>query len=459
MNLPAEHHDPRLDYLFVRYWENALTADEGGALDRLLAADAAARDWFRFLTLQAVTAADVGAVLKGTEARTGPDTLPAINPVDATALAGAVPVGRPGGWSRRRVLRTVGAGLAAGVAAGVAGWRAWGGPAESPVRLSSVRGNVRLVSARGVSAALAGGLVPSGVTVHTDDTNSSALLSFPDGSSVSLTGDSALTVADGGRRIVLCRGNADADVRPQEEHAVPLVLATAVATLTTAGGALVSLGHMLRATEVGVQSGSVTVSHPSGEPMGVVGPGEMLTVREDGDRQKQAIPVVPVDFAWDLSQPLPDGWRVGQRDLLPDGPVVRPERWFDPHHKTEMYQIRSNTQWARGFCRLLPESEVRVRYRVDTPGRGQVIFCVRTPKMPQSETGVIEWTGELARGRAGGWQDLVVKAADMRDNSHAPKFGPPWVAFLVIVNTYEMDLGLQIADLRVTRPGRPAPGT
>jgi hypothetical protein len=122
-----------------------------------------------------------------------------------------------------------------------------------------------------------------------------------------------------------------------------------------------------------------------------------------------------------------------------------------------MYQIRSNPQWARGYCRLVPESEVRVRYRVARPGAGQVVFCVRAPKLPNAETGVVEWTGVF--GPAGGWQELVVQAADMIDNRHAPKFDPPWLGFLVIVNGYESDIGLEVAGLRVTRPGRPVAGT
>ena len=38
-------------------------------------------------------------------------------------------------------------------------------------------------------------------------------------------------------------------------------------------------------------------------------------------------------------------------------------------------------------------------------------------------------------------------------NKHAPKFGPPWVGFLVIFNTFEIDLGLEVAEFRVTRLG------
>ena len=41
-------------------------------------------------------------------------------------------------------------------------------------------------------------------------------------------------------------------------------------------------------------------------------------------------------------------------------------------------------------------------------------------------------------------------------NEHAPNFGPPWVGFLVIFNTYTADLGLRVAEFRVDPPGKPA---
>jgi hypothetical protein len=50
------------------------------------------------------------------------------------------------------------------------------------------------------------------------------------------------------------------------------------------------------------------------------------------------------------------------------------------------------------------------------------------------------------------WQWLEVKASDMLDNRHAPRFGAPWVAFLVIFNTFETDLDLKVSDFRVDPP-------
>jgi hypothetical protein len=304
--LPTPPRDPRLDELFARYWENALGDAEAAELDRRLAADPAARDWFRFLSLQAAVAAEGSAV----------------------ARVGAAPAG---GWSRRRVLRYVGAGLAAGVAAAVVGRRLTTENPADPVRLADRRGNVLVRTADGLTLDRAAA-VPAGGTVTTRGAGSSAVLAYPDGTAVALTGDSALTVAATGRRMDVRRGHATADVRPPLGGGRPLVLGTAVATLTGLSGAVTTLGHAVRASEVYVHQGRVTVSDPDGERLDVVGAGEQLTVRDDGCR-KQRLPETPDEYAWDLTRPLPDGWAVGTRVDGAGGAAVMVRGWL-PHGNT-----------------------------------------------------------------------------------------------------------------------------
>src|SRR5690606_10577793 len=63
--------------------------------------------------------------------------------------------------------------------------------------------------------------------------------------------------------------------------------------------------------------------------------------------------------------------------------------------------------------------------------------------------------GAFARARTGVWQVLSVKAKEMLDNIHTPALASPWAAFLFIVNTFEVALGLEISEFRVTGPDRP----
>ncbi len=78
--------------------------------------------------------------------------------------------------------------------------------------------------------------------------------------------------------------------------------------------------------------------------------------------------------------------------------------------------------------------------------------------MKDAATGVLEWNGRFTAGGPGGWQTLSIRASDMLDCREAPKFGPPWVAFLMIFNTYSSNLGLEVAEFRVSRPGGLAVG-
>ena len=54
--------DPRLDELFVRYWDDALTDAEAEHLERLLVADPVVRERFTHFAQQAVIAAHTTAV-------------------------------------------------------------------------------------------------------------------------------------------------------------------------------------------------------------------------------------------------------------------------------------------------------------------------------------------------------------------------------------------------------------
>jgi hypothetical protein len=73
---------------------------------------------------------------------------------------------------------------------------------------------------------------------------------------------------------------------------------------------------------------------------------------------------------------------------------------------------------------------------------------------------MLEWSGTYGDKGINEWQWLEIKAEDMlkAPNKHAPKFGAPWIGFLFIFNTYTKDLGLKIAEFRVTRAGAANPG-
>lgn len=433
----------RLEYLFPRYWDSALTEAEQAELEHLLASDVEARHSFLLLSMQTVAPAELSAL-----ATRLPGTSSTIVPAPSRS------------WTRRKLLQYGAGGLAvglAGLALGAfrAGW--WRSSSQAQVTLTSVRGIVWLNDQedRPIQVGMS---LPGGAELRTVGHHSSAMLSYADGTTVSITGDTSLTIETQRKQLTLREGTATANVLPVSKKEEQLILATPAARLTSTQGAAVTLGSDDRATEVGVQIGRVSVSDRAGVLLGDVREGEILTVRAGGNSKKQPLPPTPTSFQMDFREPLPEGWAVGYRQETPEGPVVCPEFWYDPYHSAVLSQIRSNNQWTRGFVRLYPDSRIRVRYWIDRPGRGQLCICVRTPHPNVPASGVVEVNDAFVHSRPQAWQWLECQPRDMLDHREAPTFGPPWIGFLIIFNTYEVDLGLRVADLRVSRNGDSAQG-
>lgn len=441
--------DLRLYELFVRYWDNTLSHEEAAEFEERLTADEQARDRFHQFMLQTVAAADLPAMTPAPESPRdrAPDPLP--NEMETTN-----PVRHPQ-MTRRRMMHYVSGGLAAGLGGAALGWWLWPEEPDRRARLFAARGTVTVRTPEGDSIPNDGHL-PTSAVVATHGFGSSVVIAYPDGSTVSLVGDSVVAASDGGMQLQLRQGAASANVRVRAEGTPVLSLVTAQVLLPAISGALITLGQAARKTDLEVHQGWVSASAPSGEQLAVVRAGEMLTVQADGDLRKQKTPATPEEFGWDLTRPLPDGWAVGVReDPLAGPPVVRPEHWPDPYYGgTRMYQIRSDHQWMRGFFRLEPDSRILVKYRAKSSGRGQVCFCVRTDQSRCSDTGMLEYNGGF-QATGGEWRCLDIRAEKMLElpNVEGPKFGSPWIGFLVIFNTYEANLGMEVAEFRVTRPG------
>jgi ferric-dicitrate binding protein FerR (iron transport regulator) len=448
--------------LFVRYWDNALSPAEADELAELLKTDPAARDLFQFLSTQVVAAAELPAV-----------TLPAFDEVPVKLEVAETPEeARERGpqprkdshrWSRRGVLGLVGGVLAAGIGAfALARWF-WndqdGG--DTPVVQPGLHSQVHIVGVKGTAAVrtadgrpLSTGMVPTGSTVSTRGLGSTATILYPDGSTVSLLNDSAITIHESGQMLLLRQGTASAELLPRTNDR-RLTLTTSLLSLTRVNDTAITVGQGARSTEIEVHHGSVSVSAPTGEPMTVVRQGELLTVGANGARTQQPIPATPDEFVWNLTQPLPEGWAVGRREIVDGTPVVRCEAWPDPYYGGKvMHQIRSDHQWTRGMVRFVEGSKIHVRYRAKRSSpRGQVCFCVRTPKARCPDTGMLEYNGGFEASRPGEWRWLHILVGSMLANNHKPGFGAPWIGFLMIFNTFETDVGLEVAEFRVTPPG------
>ncbi len=439
-----------IDELFVRYWDGTLPPDDQDRLAALLASDPVARTQFQLLCQQALAAVELPAWEAASDALMALGTSPV---VPATHRPSS-PLSPSKRWSRRRVLGLVGGGLAAGLG-GLALYRWWGADGTDQLRLQQARGTVQLRDQRGQTLSVEKPLPPN-ATVATLGLESTATLAYSDGSRLTLNSDSAITLRGSTRHLHLTQGSASAVVLPQPAGVEPLVLATPQVVLPGLSGVALSMGEVARATEVGVHQGVIAARRPGGEVLADFRQGELHVVHADGRHTKEPLPTTPTEYRRDFTQPLPEDWAVGLRELWDTEFVVRPEWWPDPYHNFRvMHQIRSDKQWNRGFFTLYPTSEIHVRYWIDRPGAGQLCVCVRTSRTVSSPTGVLEVNEAFVDARSREWQWLKVRAADMLANKEAPRFRDPWVAFLLVFNTYEEDLGLKVAEIRVVGPRPP----
>ncbi len=424
--------DAALDRLLARYWDGTLSPAEWDALNARLESDPDARRWFRELCVHAVVANEAGV------------------PAEAAPTS---PAPTPRARVSRRVALGFGLGTAAGLGAGLIANSLWNQVAPPAVplvgaKVTWVRGQV--FRTRSDVPVVAGDIIPTGGGVSTVGPVSSAVLELTDGSTLCLSADTTVTVGDNGERVLVDQGGATADLRPASDDRPAVAVGTHMVGLSTTAGADIDLSGGTQ-TEVNVQRGRVAC-----DTNGVrtdLRNGELLTVGADAKPTVRPTPILPDNFTLDIRERLPEGWRVGTRDESAAGPLLVPQLWYDPYHSAQMYQIRSHQNWVRGLVRLFPDSVVTTRYRADRTGDGQVVLVVRRPRSTFKDSGCLVWESQFLATAPGEWRTLTVKAGEMLENKEGPRFAPPWVAFLLIFNTHTEDLGLRVADFRVTRPG------
>jgi hypothetical protein len=423
--------DPRrLDDLLVRYWADDLTGRDLDELNDRLSADPAA-------------VRQLGAFC-----------------VETMVGAAARPAPRP-----RRVYAWLPVALAAGIVAALVVGRpadpvapvAPVAPAGEVARVVRSAGTVWVSAAAGRRPAAAGTAVGGGETIAAEGVASSALVEYADGTSVGVDADTVATFGGAsGRQVLIRRGVVTADI-PAGDAGASFALVTPEARAAARARAVVSLSRQDDRTEIGVTRGRVRVTAPTGDRALDVDEGEVASCSPAGDFEKRDMAAVPPAYAWNLSRPLPFGWEAGRLEPAPPPAAVRAVTWFSPWTSRSEFQVRSDNAFIEGHFALTPDSRVRAKYKVDRPGAGVLVIVARPDPAQKSACVVLNvpWSPETAR--PGVWETVDVRAGDLIPE-RPPGFDPPWVGYLVLFNTFDVDLGLRVAEFSVAPPGAPARG-
>lgn len=436
--------DPRLEELFLRYWDDKLHADELAELEARLTANPQEQDSFNQLCLQAAMVVDHLAT----------------NHVDMIPRMEH----RPRRSWRRTALMTLMTSAALVVAA-LAGLYLSRPAAVTPsddrtATLISATGSLRIEGLASGMTRTPGALIKPGGMVATEGIHSSGLLLYPDGTTVTLTGDTEVVLSDApGKRLYVQRGNLTASVRPQQPDA-PMTIVTPEAQVEVVGTVLSVKRSPLR-TEVGVKEGQARISGPQGAPPLEVSGGERSVVEADGTVLKDRLYRTPDSYRWHTDRPLPPEWEVGcildDPTAGPSGRVIAPVLFDDPFIHRRCWQIRSENGWISGLFLVHADSRFRLRYRVDRPGEGQLLMVVRPDwaNTKHRHTHVLVAPIAFEPAPDGGWHTVTLSTNDWYPEKKLPNYPLPWVAFLLVFNTYENDLGLRVAEFAVNRAEAP----
>lgn len=434
-----------LDRLISAYWDGTISAADQCILEAQLATESSARKWLIEWSRNATQAAE------------------------STEITGAVPPtatpGKPrSGFQidRRKLLVGFGAGTAFGLAAGAVFAKWWtNNPAavavaSVPVHLLWSQGTVVLRDAQGAPLATNDPL-PIGGTIETVGAQSSAMLGFGRGSTVCLSAETRLVRSERGEVLTLEHGGIAADLYPSNNVEESLTVASSQLNIVVSGRAEVSLSQSSGSTDLAVQQGlAMVVTGDQPQPMSI-STGEFVSVSSTQETTIQPVPLIPDRFSMDFAQPLPLGWAVGESVTRHGRGCVTTQHWFDPYHKAKLHEIRSQHAYTRGMVRIFPDSVIEVDYHAVCAGKLEIVLCVRSIPSTRRTSGNLEWHGSVLECSNRTWKTLRLRGDEFLNYKQPPNVGPPWVAFLLIFNTAEVDLGFHVAQVRVSRPG-PAKG-
>jgi ferric-dicitrate binding protein FerR (iron transport regulator) len=422
------------------YCNGSLTDDEFAELEQCLLRNAAARERYR-------RSMSLESALRDFADRTADDWI-------ATPLAVSRKAWR---W------RAIAAGIALLL---VAAWVLYWPDGERPAAdarsrnivgvLRQLSGSVAVASSEGaVRTAQNGFELNSGDTIRTQDSLSAATVAYPDGTKVSLMGESSITLSgDVPKGITVHGGALFASVMPQPAEK-PMRIATHTASLEVLGTQF-TLATSTEETDVSVTEGRIRLTRSSdGNSMEVPAGRRIISnARSALVLEEAASP--PDEWTEDFEGGLPDPWDAGKLVAtgLPVESVAAVRAVRVPSGDGDVFEIATAHQWAHGLFAFHEDSHLHVTFKMRNPGWLNILILTRT-----ADGGPPRFAGNYLFGEAGWWPER----ADQWSTVSIPLISfrplPPArdrfenaVPFQILFSSPQ-DRGLVIDRISITRGG------
>jgi hypothetical protein len=303
-----------------------------------------------------------------------------------------------------------------------------------------------------------------GGTLSLEGVASSAELLLADGSVLTLTGDSELTVLERtGKRFLLRRGALSADVRPHPAHC-PMVIRTPVAEIEVLGTRF-QVAAQPAETALAVETGRVRMMRLADETSVNVFEKQTASVSLDAAKPMGVgvLPHAPKRWRQTFEQAPPGIWRgewvradVGGPDRLRNVPDVSYRR---PNGTPVAAYIINARDDLGTIASVSPESILRVRYRIQAPHGLLVLVGLH------SSTGWFAGNYKaFFKPTAGsqdeeGWRVLETPLSALeRTAGPSPSVPDSGRVFLVYLACYSPEAQLEAAEIAIDPPQtRPVP--
>ncbi|MGE3805802.1 MAG: FecR domain-containing protein [Gemmataceae bacterium] len=443
------------EHCLLRYWDNELSEDELAALNRALEEQPGLRAELAELSLQALGLAEHFSAQRFPQQSVAAPPKPS-HPGERVATIPASPV-------FRQVRRWGAVAAAMFVAVVVSAW--FLGTSTSPsepvvARVKWTEGTLRVAAADGSETDLPeGGAITWGQTLQTQG-DSQAQLELADGTQLQMFPWSSITfsVEGVGQQVRLLDGELTADVR-REPSARPLLLATEEAEVRPARSR-VSLSRNRRKTEIGVFGGeSCVVTARDGHAVDVK-PGQRAIAVPNKTLRPEPIVPAPDTFELSFGSKLPDRWRAGEliTDNLPAGALAAVHSVpLTTRAGKVHYQIGTPNEWNRGLFTIHDDTLLHLRFRVDRPGFFHLLVGARGPDPTDAAAVNLEAPGFWKQREPGQWYTVSLPLSRFRRvGKRLNEPPPPLTAYSVIIDGQEVDRGLALERLWVTRGPIPA---
>ncbi len=370
--------------------------------------------------------------------------------------------GRMPWFSRRRLL--VGSAAAAGVliAAGLKAlsWRPGAQPDAAEdlavARLEDAAGTV-YVSDGGSEdrPVVANQPLRLGQTISTVGESSSARLRCADGTPLVLGGNTSVVIAgQGAERIHLRQGDLAAGARQR-----PLRIVTPEAEVEACGTTL-SLTSAAQQTRVGVAEpagpglAAVQLKRLSDGLSVPIRPGQWAVAHTDGELRPETLPSAPDHLLIKFGPQLPSGWGAGELvfDDLPEGSeaAMRAVAAKGPRGRT-FHKVRTQNAWTNGLFAIHDDSWLHVRFRVERRGFFHCLVVARDRDAARRTSVVLEHNRFWQRREPRQWYTAHLPFADFRPTYPDVQIEKPLIAFVVLFDSQQADIGLTVDRFWLTR--------